>query len=775
MIELLIGLVVVGVGFLLAIGLPIVSLVRSARLARQIDELGRRLDRLAEHLRTSEHEASGPAAGAARHDLRRPTAHATSATAPPVPAASTNAETLAGPPASETIGPEVTAAPRVAPPDARTAPVGATPLSGATPPPAPAGPSFEARVGGRWLLYAAVATLLVGASFFLKYAFDNEWITPGLRVALGALAGLGCVGAGTRFAARGARFFGQVVVGGGIALLYLTSYATYHFYGLITREAAFLVMVGITALGAWVGDRQRAQALAMAALVGGFATPMLVGGTRDAQVTLFTYVTILVAGAIWLASRHRWSALPVVGFILTGLTFAAWATAHYTPAKWALTELFLTVLAGLFVVAWWHARRIGTSAGRAAAVVLATGPLAYHLASLANLAQAPTWTWLLVYLIAFSAAAVTLTVRAGHAWLRLASWAAVAVPLSVWAAEESGAAWVWPGLVTLGAIYGLHLLATWKSLPPAETRLGAADIVLIHGNGLWAYDAIDSLVRPVALDWLGPAAAVLALWHLALAGAASRLHRDAMLQWATLSFALAAIGVAVTFDGAGQATGWAALGAGLAWMGLGAGRTWMRLAGGGLGAMALLRLVEWHDQALAVGTWPLVNVRFGVTLFALALLYLVAWWHARADPRPPGARHVTAGLVVVASVLTVVALTSEIGLYFDLAAWQAADGGAGAITAGAARRQVAVSIAWAAYALLLVTVGLRTSYAPWRYFAIGLFVLTTGKVFFYDLAQVDRVYRIVSTLGLGVLLLVASWLYQQLVSRPSQPDQLNLP
>jgi uncharacterized membrane protein len=770
-IELLIGLVVVGIGFLLAIGLPIVSLVRSARLARQIDEFGRRLDRLAEHLRATEHGATQPAVGAASREVGPPTARAASAAEPPFPAASTSDHAVPVAPTRETVESEVTAAPRMTPPDAWTAPASAAPLSGATPPPAQAGPSFEARVGGRWLLYAAVATLLVGASFFLKYAFDNEWITPGLRIALGALAGLGCVGAGTRLAARGTRFFGQVVVGGGIALLYLTAYATYHFYGLITREVAFLVMVGITALGAWAGDRQRAQALAMAALVGGFATPMLVGGTRDAQVTLFTFVTILVAGSIWLARRHRWSALPVVGFVLAGLTFAAWATVHYTPAKWALTELFLTVLAGLFVVAWWQARQVDTSAGRVAAVTLATGPLAYHLASLANLAQAPTWTWLLVYLIALSAAAVTLAVRAGHAWLRLVSWVAVAVPMSAWAAEESGAAWVWPGLVTLGAIYGLHLLATWRSLPPAEARLGAADVVLIHGNGLWAYDVIDSLVGPVALDWLGPAAAVLALWHLALAGAASRHHRDAMLQWVTLAFALAAVGVAVTFDGAGQVTGWAALGAGLAWLGLGAGRTWMRVAGGVLGAMALLRLFEWHDQALAVGTWPIVNVRFGVTLFALVLVYLVAWWHARAaDPRRAGARHVTAGLVVVGSVLTVVALTSEIGLYFDLTGWQASDGGAGVITAGAARRQVAVSIAWAAYALLLVTVGLRTGYAPWRYFAIGLFVLTIGKVFFYDLVQVDRVYRIVSTLGLGVLLLVASWLYQQLVTKPSQPD-----
>jgi uncharacterized membrane protein len=37
-------------------------------------------------------------------------------------------------------------------------------------------------------------------------------------------------------------------------------------------------------------------------------------------------------------------------------------------------------------------------------------------------------------------------------------------------------------------------------------------------------------------------------------------------------------------------------------------------------------------------------------------------------------------------------------------------------------------------------------------------------VFFVDLAQLDRVYRVLSVIGLGVLLIVASYLYQRFMA-----------
>ena len=65
-------------------------------------------------------------------------------------------------------------------------------------------------------------------------------------------------------------------------------------------------------------------------------------------------------------------------------------------------------------------------------------------------------------------------------------------------------------------------------------------------------------------------------------------------------------------------------------------------------------------------------------------------------------------------------------------------------------------------AVALLAIGFARRIAPLRYLAIALFGVTIIKVFVVDLANLETVYRIVSFIVLGVLLLAASFLYQQL-------------
>ena len=76
----------------------------------------------------------------------------------------------------------------------------------------------------------------------------------------------------------------------------MSIYSALHFYRLISPAPAFALMAFVTAGAAWLADRQRSQPMATLALIGGFATPILIGG-RGSQVVLFTYIAILIAGA----------------------------------------------------------------------------------------------------------------------------------------------------------------------------------------------------------------------------------------------------------------------------------------------------------------------------------------------------------------------------------------------------------------------------------------------------------------------------------------------
>ena len=62
----------------------------------------------------------------------------------------------------------------------------------------------------------------------------------------------------------------------------------------------------------------------------------------------------------------------------------------------------------------------------------------------------------------------------------------------------------------------------------------------------------------------------------------------------------------------------------------------------------------------------------------------------------------------------------------------------------------------------------RTAFLRWQ--AIILIAITIGKVFIYDVSQLDRGYRIVSFIILGVLLLAISFVYQRDWLRLSDKD-----
>ena len=96
-----------------------------------------------------------------------------------------------------------------------------------------------------------------------------------------------------------------MLAGGGIVILYVAVYTAVEFYDLISPAVAFAAMVAVTVVAVWRADRERAQGLALLAMIGGFATPFLVGGDDAAPHVLFAYDAILVLGTIRLARPAR--------------------------------------------------------------------------------------------------------------------------------------------------------------------------------------------------------------------------------------------------------------------------------------------------------------------------------------------------------------------------------------------------------------------------------------------------------------------------------------
>ena len=77
--------------------------------------------------------------------------------------------------------------------------------------------------------------------------------------------------------------------------------------------------------------------------------------------------------------------------------------------------------------------------------------------------------------------------------------------------------------------------------------------------------------------------------------------------------------------------------------------------------------------------------------------------------------------------------------------------------------QYAYSTVWLVYGIMLLAVGFLLRSQPARLLALGVIILTIAKVFLYDTANIAGIYRALSAIGLGVVLLGIGWLYQHLL------------
>ena len=611
--------------------------------------------------------------------------------------------------------------------------------------------SLESRIGGHWLLYVGTAALVLGIGFFVKYAFDNDWINATGRVLIGGAAGLVMAAGGHRIARRGYPLYGQIVAGGGFAALYISVFAALSFYALIGRPAAFTLMVLITAGAAAAANAHRSLGLAIFAVTGGYLTPFLVGGGENAQVTLLTYDFILALGTMLMAARRGWPVLNVVSYVFVIFTFAGWWSGFYTPAQYIPTQVFLTIFGVLFTWLGIHARRAHTELTDAILLLL-TAPLLFHGASIVNLQG--HWMAFLVYLTLASVAGAAASMRFDSAWLRLAVFALTAPVLWWWIGDHAGPGWrVAPAVVAL-AIYAMNLLAIGERLARTAARWLKTDVVLFHLNALGLFAGLYGIIDPFATAWVPALALAIAAWHAALTWFWRSTSEDASLNSLAIAFAMVGFAIGLRFDQWWAIVGWAIESAAIVWVGLKSRRDWMRLGGALLLVWTVLRLAAAGFFEPMAGFVPLLNARVGVTLVVVAVCYVLALLHeGYAGQMEDRAGPEVATLYVLGNVITVVLFTTEIGFYWQLR--EATD--AAARLAGSA----SVSVAWALYGTALIVVGIVRKYAPVRYLAIALLAMTVVKAFLLDLSMLGGIYRIIGFVGLGVFLLLGAWLYQR--------------
>ena len=521
---------------------------------------------------------------------------------------------------------------------------------------------LESRIGSHWLNRIGIAAVLIGVSYFLKFAFDNDWIGPAGRVSIGLLAGIAVVIWSERFRRRGYRAFSYSLKAVGIGVLYLSLWAAFHVYGLIPSGVAFVAMFAVTSATAIMALSQDAEILAFFALGGGFSTPLLLSTGQNREVQLFSYLVILNFATLVLVAIKPWRRLLMLSYVATVLLYIGWYSSFYDRGQLRLTLGFATLFFAIFAIA----------------------PLI-----------------------------------AGQPENEIAAFSAVPLFLA---------------LVNAG-VYFLQIYAMYEEIDKNVTAWFALALAAVY----------IFLSRQMRRQSPGGGVAGLQLLHLALA------------------IGFITIAIPIRLDAHWITIGWFVEAGMLLWVANRIRSEFLNGFAAGVLVLGIARLLLFDNF---YSTRLIFNSRMATHAVAIAVLAVVARYGSkRNDERGQIA---AASAIVALNVLALVALSREVSDYYAqkmsavrprLGQWNRSD--RPSFREMEIERDFTYSALWMGYGAILMVIGFwrRSAFVRWQ--GLLLIAATIVKVFVYDVSQLDRGYRILSFIVLGVLLLAISFVYQR--------------
>jgi uncharacterized membrane protein len=570
--------------------------------------------------------------------------------------------------------------PATAEPTAVSAPIAAPPATPAHRTPIPPSPqpvfsygaaaptadarSLESRIGSQWFNRIGILAVLIGAAWFLKFAFDNHWIGPLGRVLIGLIAGAALIAWSERFRGRGYSAFSYSLKAVGSGVLYLSLWAAFSYFHLIPGSAAFAAMILVTAFNGFMSWIQDAELLALYAIAGGLSTPLLVSTGENHEVALFGYLLMLDVAVLVLVVLRPWSRLLFAAFAGTVFFVGGWWSEYYTDAQSGRTAFFVACFFVLFAFA-----------PRLVRVVLDENS-------------------------------------------RISGWDVLALLI----------------LPTVNA--GLGFLAFYALLNPSSSDWSGAWLAV----GFAAFYLL--LLRLPARG----------VFH-ASSGPVSHLHLTSAVVFLTIAIPLKA-------HGRWLIIGWLTEGAALLWI---ASRTRSAL----LRVLALICLALGLVALIVVNpfasTTPFLNQRFAAYCAGIAVFAFAAWLAFREskaeedeDSSMWGGLAATALLIV--NLLILIAICWEIHSFWWYRHWSYSWR---MWNVHRMYAQFTYSAFFMSFGAVLLAVGFwrRSAFLRWQ--ALVLLAFSIAKVFLLDVSRLSQGYRILSFLGLGVLLLVVSFIYQR--------------
>jgi uncharacterized membrane protein len=607
--------------------------------------------------------------------------------------------------------------------------------------------SFEEAIGIKWFSWIGILALVIGVGFFIKYAIDMNWVNHLTRIIMGVTFGVALIVFGEVISKKEQYLkWAQTLIGGGFAITYFSVYAAYHFLeyrvatGMsLTIDSILLSVVVVCAILFALKDNS--QIIASESFFLGYITALL---SNNFQLMTSIYFLLLTIGLVMVVSYKKWSVIGLGGVLASYGMYLFWNIDN--PYSFASASFILISLFSAFTIQSLFLMKKKDVLGQNIAITLINSILFFVLYYFQIYKYYPDYAGLFTLglavfcLIGYYVFQYLKEGKFSTTYLYLTLlYITLAIPIQF---NKDLIAIIW-------ALETLILTATFLKLKIntfkiASYAVGALTIFKTFFYDTFFLDKLDlaNLINSTRLFSFAAAIVCFYLIYIMLKKNKEILSGEEravpfIYSWVAFVFLVFVVFLELIESHS----------------------VWVSVA---LSVFALIYIIiskvdikEIRYQSFALSailffkvlffdTWDLskfnandifLSTRFWSFLVSILTFYAIAWYLENKKDKLKGGSHVLIDIYSYAgTILTFTLIMAEMEEFW-------------------------ISIGWAVLALIVMVIGFAAKKKQFRIQGMLILAIVIFKVFIYDTRNLDTIYRTLSYIVLGTILLLISFIY----------------
>ncbi len=607
--------------------------------------------------------------------------------------------------------------------------------------------SFEEAVGVKWFAWIGILSLVIGISFFIKYAIDMNWVNHLTRIVMGATFGVALIIFGEVISKKEKYLkWAQTLVGGGFAITYFVIYAAYHFLEYrtatgISQTVDIILLSVVVVFAILFALKENSQIIAAESFFLGYITSLL---SNNVQLITIIYFLLLTIGLATIVSYKKWSVIGLGGVLASYGLYLLWSINN--SYSFAYSSLILLSLFSTFTIQSFFLMKKKVVLGQNIVIALTNSILFFVLYYFQIYKYYPDFAGLfalsfsIFYLIGYYVFQHLKEGKFATTYLYLALlYATLAIPIQ-FNKELITIIWALEALVLTAIFLKLRI----NTLKIASYAVGAIAIFKTFLYDTFFLDKLDltNLINSTRLFSFAVTVICFYLIYILLKknrNILSKGEKAAPFIYSWVAFAFLVFIVFLEL--------------------IESHSVWVSVI---LSALALVYIIiskieikEIRYQALVISailffkillddSWNLSDfnasdllssTRFFAFAVAILTFYIITWYLESNKDKLKGADCSLIDIYSYAgTILAFVLIMIEMKEFW-------------------------ISVGWSILALMIVVSGFALRKKHLRIQGMIIFVVTIFKVFIYDTRNLEIIYRTLSYIILGVILLLVSFIY----------------